>query len=223
MGFWGGCSASSVQLVTAGTTQVNTYANMITGTTSANRQILALGNSNTYAAGGTIATATGGNALSALISPHEIGHSLGGLQDEYDYLTCGVPGGTYTGGERRRSTTPCARRHDALDADEVVAGRRAERGGRHHRALRGRPEPALRHLAAEQALDHEVAGLLRPADAGDHGAADLGEGRPSSRARRRPNGRTDRVLWIDTLHRCGDLNVSWAVDNACLSRHEQQP
>ena len=35
----------------------------------------------------------------ALISPHEIGHSLGGLQDEYDYYTRGVLGGCYTGGE----------------------------------------------------------------------------------------------------------------------------
>ena len=64
------------------------------------RQRLAIANSDTYGgAGGTYATATGGNALSALISPHEIGHSLGGLQDEYDYYQRGVLGGCYTGGE----------------------------------------------------------------------------------------------------------------------------
>ena len=70
------------------------------GTTRANRQILALGNSSTYGgAGGTYATASGGNALSALISPHELGHSLGGLDDEYDYYARNVPGGAYEGGE----------------------------------------------------------------------------------------------------------------------------
>ena len=66
----------------------------------ANRQILAIGNSNTYGgAGGTYATASGGNAMSALITPHELGHSLGGLQDEYDYYARGERGAPYKGGE----------------------------------------------------------------------------------------------------------------------------
>ncbi|MEV0595895.1 M64 family metallopeptidase [Nonomuraea cavernae] len=57
------------------------YADLVAGTVSGNRQILALGNSGTYGgAGGTYATASGSNAMSALISPHEIGHSLGGLR-----------------------------------------------------------------------------------------------------------------------------------------------
>ncbi|WP_410574556.1 M64 family metallopeptidase [Amycolatopsis sp. cmx-4-61] len=101
MGFWGGCNPQSVQrLLTVDDAAAQRYADLVPGTTRANRQILALGNSSTYGgAGGTYATASGGNALSALISPHELGHSLGGLDDEYDYYARGVPGGAYEGGE----------------------------------------------------------------------------------------------------------------------------
>ncbi|WP_214317231.1 M64 family metallopeptidase [Nonomuraea sediminis] len=101
MGFWGQCNPGSVQrLITMDNTAATKYANLVTGTTSGNRQILALANSGTYGgAGGSYATASGSNAMSALISPHELGHSLGGLQDEYDYYQRGVPGGAYTGPE----------------------------------------------------------------------------------------------------------------------------
>ncbi|MEU6476724.1 M64 family metallopeptidase [Streptomyces sp. NPDC047017] len=48
-------------------------------------QVIALANSSTYGgAGGTVATAAGGNARSGQIAVHELGHSLGGLADEYD-------------------------------------------------------------------------------------------------------------------------------------------
>ncbi|TMR91792.1 M64 family metallopeptidase [Nonomuraea basaltis] len=101
MGFWGRCNPNSVQrLITMDNAAATRYANLVAGTTSGNRQILALGNSGTYGgAGGTYATASGSNSMSALISPHELGHSLGGLQDEYDYYQRGVPGGAYTGPE----------------------------------------------------------------------------------------------------------------------------
>ncbi|NRQ34674.1 peptidase [Nonomuraea sp. NN258] len=101
MGFWGQCNPNSVQrLITMDNAAANRYANMVAGTVSGNRQILAIGNSETYGgAGGSYATASGSNAMSALISPHELGHSLGGLQDEYDYYQRGVPGGHYTGPE----------------------------------------------------------------------------------------------------------------------------
>ncbi|TDD28092.1 hypothetical protein E1287_33370 [Actinomadura sp. KC06] len=47
-------------------------------------QVLALGNSTTYGgAGGTVATASGGNAQSGEVAIHEMGHSVGGLADEY--------------------------------------------------------------------------------------------------------------------------------------------
>ncbi|PZG22008.1 M64 family metallopeptidase [Nonomuraea aridisoli] len=120
MGFWGRCNPGSVQrLITMDNTAANRYANMVTGTTSGNRQILALANSGTYGgAGGAYATASGSNAMSALISPHEIGHSLGGLDDEYDYYQRGVPGGAYTGRE------PSSAHHTLLTEQEMLDQRR---------------------------------------------------------------------------------------------------
>ncbi|WP_336205133.1 M64 family metallopeptidase [Nonomuraea sp. LPB2021202275-12-8] len=120
MGFWGQCNPGSVQrLITMDNAAANRYANLVTGTTSGNRQILALGNSGTYGgAGGSYATASGSNAMSALISPHELGHSLGGLQDEYDYYQRGVPGGAYTGPE------PSSAHHTLLSEQEMRDQRR---------------------------------------------------------------------------------------------------
>lgn len=49
-------------------------------------QILILANSTKYGgAGGAVATSSGGSAAAGLITVHELGHSLGGLADEYDY------------------------------------------------------------------------------------------------------------------------------------------
>jgi hypothetical protein len=49
-------------------------------------QIVVLANSTKYGgAGGALATSSGGNAAASLITVHELGHSLGGLADEYDY------------------------------------------------------------------------------------------------------------------------------------------
>lgn len=120
MGFWGQCNPGSVQrLITMDNTAATRYANLVTGTSSANRQILALGNSGTYGgAGGSYATASGSNSMSALISPHELGHSLGGLQDEYDYYQRGVPGGPYAGPE------PSSAHHTLLTEREMRDQRR---------------------------------------------------------------------------------------------------
>ena len=103
MAFWSGCHREDMrrQLV-VNARAAEAYADLVHGTTAANRQIVALADSTTYGGtGGTYATASGGNPMSALIMPHELGHTLGGLQDEYDYYRRGVPGGAYTGGEPR--------------------------------------------------------------------------------------------------------------------------
>ncbi|MFI5782999.1 M64 family metallopeptidase [Nocardia sp. NPDC051570] len=58
-------------------------------------QVIALANTTTYGgAGGTVATSSGGNASAGQIVLHELGHSVGGLADEYDY-----PDDQYTGSE----------------------------------------------------------------------------------------------------------------------------
>lgn len=117
MGFWGGCNPASVQrLLTVSSTAAAQYADLVPGTTAANRQLLAIGNSDTYGgAGGAYATASGGNALSALITPHELGHSLGGLQDEYDYYARGERGAPYQGGE------PSSIHHTLLTEQQMLA------------------------------------------------------------------------------------------------------
>ena len=58
-------------------------------------QVLILVNSTTYGgSGGSVTVSSGGNALSGDIVVHELGHSIGGLADEY-----GGDTGTYPGGE----------------------------------------------------------------------------------------------------------------------------
>jgi hypothetical protein len=52
-------------------------------------QVLVLANSTKYGgAGGGVATSSGGNESSSQIVAHELGHSIGGLADEYDYGDC---------------------------------------------------------------------------------------------------------------------------------------
>ena len=58
-------------------------------------QVLILVNSTTYGgSGGSVTVSSGGNAVSGDIVVHELGHSIGGLADEY-----GGDAGTYPGGE----------------------------------------------------------------------------------------------------------------------------
>ena len=92
--------ARGITFGTGGSAALNSYVAMIPGVTTANRQTLTLANTNTYGGiGGGDATTSGGAPQGPLISPHELGHSLGGLQDEYPYSARNVPGGAYTGGE----------------------------------------------------------------------------------------------------------------------------
>ncbi|MEC3979678.1 M64 family metallopeptidase [Amycolatopsis sp. H20-H5] len=52
-------------------------------------QVIVLANTTKYGgAGGSVATSSGGNAQASQIVIHELGHSIGGLADEYDYGTC---------------------------------------------------------------------------------------------------------------------------------------
>jgi hypothetical protein len=63
-------------------------------------QILIIANTDTYGGiGGSLATTSGGNSLGPLITPHELGHSLGRLTDEYTYSARGVKGPAYSGNE----------------------------------------------------------------------------------------------------------------------------
>ncbi|WP_267242549.1 M64 family metallopeptidase [Streptomyces sp. PR69] len=223
MGFWGGCNPRSVQrLLTVDSGPAGALAGLVPGATPANRQILALANSDTYGgAGGGYATASGGNALSALITPHELGHSLGKLQDEYDYYQRGVPGGGYQGGEPDSA-------HHTLLTEEQMRERRAkwwrwlgeesEAGGiigRHEGGLysttgvwRPSRHSAMKTLGyAFDQVEREV--LTQRISA----KVDLVQDHTPNTA---PIG-DDRTVWVDTLHPLGgELDVVWRLDRRPL-------
>ncbi|TDV52113.1 M64 family metallopeptidase [Actinophytocola oryzae] len=225
MGFWGGCNPSSVQrLLTVNGTAANTYADLVPGTTRGNRQLLALGNSDTYGgAGGANATASGGNALSALITPHELGHSLGGLQDEYDYYARGERGEPYEGGE------PDSSHHTLLTEQEMLAqqkkwwrwlGEESESGGpvgRYEGGMyagtgvwRSSAHSMMKTLGyyfdqiAREQMTQRISAKTNILQDGVPASAPVG---------------ADRVLWVETMYPVShQLDVTWTLDGAPVAR-----
>lgn len=219
MGFWGGCDPASVQrLLSIDSTAATALADLIPGTNSSNRQIVGLANSATYGgAGGTFATASGGNALSSLITPHEIGHSLGKLQDEYDYYARGVPGGVYEGGE------PDSAHHSLLTEEEMRAerrkwwrwlGERSDSGGvigRHEGGMyrtKGVWRPSRHSMmktlgyafdqVEREVMTHAVSARVNLVQGHTPNGAAIGD---------------DRTVWVDTLHPVGgELDTVWRLD-----------
>jgi hypothetical protein len=219
MAFWGGCKEAGPQrLLTMDSGAAKTYADMVAGTTPANRQILALANSDTYGgAGGTYATASGGNALSSLITPHELGHSLGGLDDEYDYYQRGVPGGTYTGAE------PASIHHTLLTEQQMKdqklkwwrwLGEPSESGGTIGRyegglySTKGVWRPSRHSMMktlgyyfdqpARERMTQRISSKVNLIQAATPSDTPVGD---------------DRVLWLETLHPNGhEFSVEWTVD-----------
>ncbi|MEX0167722.1 M64 family metallopeptidase [Streptomyces sp. LMG1-1-1.1] len=224
MGFWGGCNPDSVQrLLTVDSRKAAALADLVPGTTRANRQIVALAHSSTYGgAGGSYATASGGNALSSLITPHEIGHSLGGLQDEYDYYARGVPGEAYSGPE------PSSAHHTLLTEEEMTRqrakwwrwlGEESEAGGvigRHEGGLYSTKDvwrPSRHSLMktlgyAFDQVEREV--MVKAISA----KVNLVQDHTPNTA---PIG-ADRTVWVDTLHPVGGaLAVTWRLDGRALA------
>ncbi|WP_347628841.1 M64 family metallopeptidase [Actinomadura sp. B10D3] len=225
MAFWSGCQDDGIQrLLVMDSNAAKTYADLVQGTTAENRQILALANSDTYGgAGGAYATASGGNAMSALIAPHELGHSLGGLDDEYDYYQRGVPGGTYTGPE------PESIHHTLLTEREMKAqkakwwrwlGERSEAGGtigRYEGGLyssKGVWRPSQHSMmkslgyyydqVARERMTQRVSAKVNLVQAHTPTDAPVGD---------------DRVLWVETMHPSGhQLSRSWTVDGKTVAR-----
>ncbi|MFI9028173.1 M64 family metallopeptidase [Streptomyces sp. NPDC053560] len=223
MGFWGGCDARSVQrLITMDDGKARAAADLVAGTSAGNRQIVGLAHSDTYGgAGGTYATASGGNSLSSLITPHEIGHSLGKLQDEYDYYQRGVPGGRYADGE------PDSAHHTVLTARQMREqrkkwwrwlGEESESGGRIGRYEGGmystkgvwRPSAHSMMKTLGYPFDQVEREVMTRAVAAK---VNLVQGHTPNGA---PIG-ADRSVWVDTLHPTGgELKVTWRLDGRPL-------
>ncbi len=222
MGFWGGCNPQSVQrLLTVDDAAAQRYADLVPGTTQANRQILALGNSSTYGgAGGTYATASGGNALSALISPHELGHSLGGLDDEYDYYARNVPGGAYEGGE------PDSIHHTLLTEQQMRAqhakwwrwlGEPSEAGGTIGRfegglyTQTGVWRPSAHSMMKTLGYAFDQVGRERMTQRISAKVPLVGGGTPAGTIG------ADRVVWVRPMHPVDHrLDVTWTLDGKRL-------
>ncbi|MFE2011969.1 M64 family metallopeptidase [Streptomyces sp. NPDC059491] len=224
MGFWGGCNPASVQrLLTVDSRKAAALADLVPGTTRANRQIVALAHSSTYGgAGGGYATASGGNALSALITPHELGHSLGGLQDEYDYYARGVPGEAYSGPE------PASAHHTLLTEEQMREqrakwwrwlGEESESGGPIGRfegglySTKGVWRPSRHSLM--KTLGYSFDQVEREVMVGAVSAkVNLVQDHTPNAA---PVG-ADRIVWVDTLHPVGGaLSVTWRLDGRTLT------
>ncbi|GAA1280245.1 M64 family metallopeptidase [Saccharothrix xinjiangensis] len=92
MGFWcQGRDTQTERLLCVNQTKAGQFAALAPGSD----QVIALGNTAKYGgAGGGVATAAGANDQAGQIAVHELGHSIGGLADEYDY-----PYDRHTGGE----------------------------------------------------------------------------------------------------------------------------
>ncbi|MCF3962349.1 M64 family metallopeptidase [Streptomyces fuscigenes] len=219
MKLWSGCSATGIQrLLVMDDTAAKKYAALA----PAADQILALANSDTYGgAGGSYATATGGNAMSALIAPHELGHSFGGLQDEYDYYTRGVTSGTYTGPE------PASVHHTLLTEQQMRdqqakwwrwLGERSESGGTIGRFeggmyyTEGVWRPSLHSMM--KTLGYYMDQVSREQmTAALSGSVNLIEDSTPTDA---PLALTDEV-WIDTVHPVyEDLDATWSVNGRAV-------
>ncbi|MFB6718728.1 M64 family metallopeptidase [Kribbella sp. NPDC056345] len=228
MGFWGGCNPNSVQrLLTVSSTAAIQYADLVPGTAAANRQILAIGNSDTYGgAGGTYATASGGNALSALITPHELGHSLGGLQDEYDYYARGDRGAPYEGPE------PSSIHHTLLTEQQL-----RDQQQKWFRWL-GEPSESGGTIGRYEGGMYAGSGVWRPSRHSmmktlgyyfDQISRERMTQRISSRANlfqaSTPTGQVapDQVVWLQTLHPSShELDVTWTLDGRTLPTGNQR-
>ncbi|WP_246842961.1 M64 family metallopeptidase [Allokutzneria sp. NRRL B-24872] len=223
MGFWGGCNTSSVQrLLTVDSAAVNRYADLVTGTSGSNRQLLAIANSDTYGgAGGTYATASGGNALSALITPHELGHSLGKLDDEYDYYQRGVRGGTFAGGE------PGSVHHTLLTEQQMKdqqkkwwrwLGEPSESGGvigRYEAGLyasKGVWRPSAHSMMKTLGYYFDQPSRERMTEKLSAKTTLIQDGTPDAK----PIG-ADRVVWVEPQHPVSHrLDVTWTLDGKPL-------
>ena len=221
--FQGGCqnpNARGVVFDRASNEEARRYARMATPHYD---QILAIANTDTYGGiGGREATTTGGNALSPYITPHEIGHSLGRLQDEYTYRERGVKGPIYSQAE------PASHHHTLLTEAEMRAQQK-----KWYRWL-GEPSESGGTIGRYEGGMYSVGGLFRPSK---HSLMiSLGyyfDQVSLERLTERISGQVElisastdaarpvaanEVIWIETAHpNYHELDVIWDADGRVLA------
>lgn len=181
-------------------------------------QILVLANTDTYGGiGGGVATTSGGNALGVLITPHELGHSLGRLQDEYTYRERGVPGGPYKGGE------PSSVHHTLLTEEQMRAeqkkwfrwlGEESESGGRIGRYEGGMYStqnvwrPSKHSMMISVGYYFDQVSRERMVQRISEQVNLIADSRPTDT----PVARNE-VLWIEPAHpNYHELTITWTID-----------
>lgn len=100
LSFGGGCTSITARGITPARGMQDTIRRYALMATPEYDQILIIGNTDTYGGiGGALATTSGGNALGPYITPHELGHSLGKIPDEYMHSARGKATPPYDGKE----------------------------------------------------------------------------------------------------------------------------
>jgi hypothetical protein len=226
MAFGGGCTNPNARGIRLNQDAARSYAELATPHYN---QILALANTDTYGGiGGGVATTSGGNSIGPLITPHELGHSLGRLQDEYTYGGRGNPGGHYEGDE------PNSIHHTIMTPEEMIEQRAKWWRWLGEESLSGRP------IGVYEGGQGNVSGIWRPSMHSmmislgyyfDQVSLERMVERISAQteliAASTPNGShlaSDEVIWIETPNPVyHELEVIWKVNGVeLLDRRNQR-
>ena len=213
--FDGGCTDPNSRGILANQAAARAHAALAT---PAYDQILVIANSATYGGiGGSIATTSGSNTLSPYITPHELGHSLGRLQDEYTYSDRGVKGPAYTGRE------PPSVQHTTLTEAEMRAqqkkwwrwlGEESEAGGKiglyegGQSRVSGIWRPSKHSMMISLGYYFDQVSRERLTQRISEQVELIAASTPTDSAVAR-NG----IIWIETAHPVyHELDVTWSVD-----------
>ena len=213
--FQGGCTNPNARGILVNQDAAREYAKRATPHFD---QILILANTDTYGGiGGAVATTSGGNSLGVLITPHELGHSLGRLQDEYTYRERGVPGGEFKGGE------PTSVHHTLFSEEEMRAqqtkwfrwlGDESESGGKIGRfeggqyTTRGVWRPSKHSMMISVGYYFDQVSRERMVQRISEQVQLIAGSSPTES----PVSVRD-VIWIETAHpNYHELDVKWSVD-----------
>ena len=186
-------------------------------------QILVIANTDSYGGiGGRLATTSGGNSLGPLITPHELGHSLGGLTDEYTYSARGKPGGAFTGGE------PGSIHMTTLSIEDMLTkqakwyrwlGEPSESGGKIERFEGGSQRttgvwrPSKHSMMISVGYYFDQVSRERMTQRISQQLELIAASTPTGA----PVGRTD-VLWIETAHPVyHELTTTWQLDGKTVA------
>lgn len=218
--FGGGCDNPNARGITLEQEAARRYARMATPDFD---QILTIANTETYGGiGGSVATTSGGNALGPYITPHELGHSLGRLQDEYTYSARGVRGRAYDGEE------PNSIHHTLLTEEQMRAqqqkwwrwlGEPSESGGIIGRYEGGMSRttgvwrPSRHSMMISLGYYFDQVSRERMAQRISGQVELIAASTPADK----PVNPAD-VIWIETPHpNFHDLDVTWEVDGRGLT------